>query len=359
MDLLYDHLVHARAAGAVFARTVAEPPWGLRLDGSIQLAVHTVVRGRAYLWLSTPGSAVELSPGTVALVRGGPDHYIGHEPGADCLEPEEFRARHAQAGPGGAARAGGDGRAGGDRQSGGDGRAGGDRQSGGDRQATDSRQAPDVPQVRDSPRATVFLCGAYRFSGDVGKGLLDALPQVMTLSPAIDDPLRDVVTLLSRELVHTEPAQQIVLDRLLDLLLVLAIRSDFRHSPTAPPWYRASADPRLSAALQAMHETAAHQWTVPELAATSGLSRAAFARAFRQALGQAPMQYLTGWRMTLARDHLRTGDLGLAQIADAVGYGSPFAFAAAFRRHHGEPPGTWRQRERATADTRTLTTHPG
>jgi len=49
----------------------------------------------------------------------------------------------------------------------------------------------------------------------------------------------------------------------------------------------ASADPRLSAALQAMHENAARPWTVPELAAVSGLSRAAFARAFHQALGQA------------------------------------------------------------------------
>jgi AraC-like DNA-binding protein len=303
MDLLSDHLVRARASGAVFARTVAEPPWGLRLGGSIQLAVHTVVRGRGYLWLGTPGSVVELSPGTVVLVRGGPDHYIGHEPGADCLEPEEFRARHAHAASG------------------------------------------------DNPQATVFLCGAYRFSGDVGSGLLDALPQVMTLSSAIDDPLRDVVTLLARELVRNEPAQQIVLDRLLDLLLVLAIRSDFGRSATAPRWYRASADPRLSAALQAMHENAARQWTVPEFAAISGLSRAAFARAFREALGQAPMQYLTEWRMTLARDHLRTGDLGLAQIAGAVGYGSPFAFAAAFRRHHGDPPGTWRQRERAVADT--------
>jgi AraC-like DNA-binding protein len=311
MDLLHDHLVRARASGAVFARTVAQPPWGLRLGGSIQLAVHTVVRGRGYLWLNTPGSVVELSPGTVALVRGGQDHHIGHEPGADCLEPEEFRTRHAQAGSG------------------------------------------------DNPRATAFLCGAYRFSGDVGSGLLDALPPVMTLSPSIDDPLRDVITLLSRELAGTEPAQQIVLDRLLDLLLVMAIRSDFRRSTTAPRWYRASADSRLSAALQAMHENPARQWTVPQLADISGLSRAAFARAFRKALGQAPMQYLTEWRMTLARDHLRAGDLTLAQIADATGYGSPFAFAAAFRRHHGDPPGTWRQRERAAADTRTLTTHPG
>ncbi|KUM99439.1 AraC family transcriptional regulator [Streptomyces yokosukanensis] len=311
MDLLSDHLVRARATGAVFARTVAEPPWGLRLGGSIQLSVHTVVRGRGYLWLDTPGSTVELIPGSVTLVRGGPNHYIGHEPGAECLEPEEFRTRHAHVGP------------------------------------------------ADNPRATVFLCGAYRFSGDVGGGLLDALPQVMTLSTADDDPLREVITLLSRELVRAEPAQQIVLDRLLDLLLVLAIRSDFRHSATAPRWYRASADPRLGAALQAMHENAAHPWTVPELAAMSGLSRAAFARVFREVLGQAPMQYLTEWRMTLARDHLRADDLSLARIADTVGYGSPFAFAAAFRRHHGEPPGTWRQRERAAAETRLLTTHPG
>lgn len=162
----------------------------------------------------------------------------------------------------------------------------------------------------------------------------------------------------ARPLARTEPAQQIVLDRLLDLLLVLAIRSDFRRSATAPRWYRASADPRLSAALQAIHENAAHPWMVPELAKISGLSRAAFARAFREALGQAPVQYLTEWRMTLARDHLRADGLTLAQIADAVGYASPFAFAAAFRRRHGDPPGTWRQRERAAADTRRLTTHP-
>ena len=94
-----------------------------------------------------------------------------------------------------------------------------------------------------------------------------------------------------------------------------------------------------------MHEDASHPWTVPELAAISGLSRAAFARAFRDALGQAPLQYLTDWRMTLARDHLRADELSLASIAAAVGYGSPYAFAAAFRRHHGIPPGAWRQQQ--------------
>ena len=311
MDLLYDHLVRARATGAVFARTVG------------RAAVGTAA-GRF-----DPARGAHGRPRPGIPVAGHPRQRRGALTGN----------RHAgarRAGPLHRARAG--------RRLPGAGGVPGPARPGG---------------PGDNPQATVFLCGAYQFSGDVGSGLLDALPQVMTLSAAIDDPLRDVVTLLSRELARTEPAQQIVLDRLLDLLLVLAIRSDFRRSATAPRWYRASADPRLSAALQAMHENTARPWTVPELAAISGLSRAAFARAFREALGQAPMQYLTEWRMTLAREHLRADELSLAQIADAVGYGSPFAFAAAFRRHHRDPPGAWRQRERAAAGTHPLTTHPG
>jgi AraC-like DNA-binding protein len=298
MDLLQDHLARARATGGVFARTVAAPPWGLRLSGSIQLALHAVVQGRAWLWPDDPQATLELAPGELALVRGGPDHHIAHEPGAACLEPAEFKARHAH------------------------------------------------DEHSDDRRATVFLCGAYRFSGDVGEGLLDALPQVLPLSAAVGDPLHDVIAVLSRELATSEPGQQTVLDRLLDILLVLAIRTSFKTSSSAPRWFQASADPRLSSALQAIHDDAAHAWTVPELAAVSGLSRAAFARSFQRALGQAPMQYLTSWRMTLARDYLRTGQPTLAQVADRIGYASPYAFTAAFRRHHGQPPGLWRQQQR-------------
>src|SRR3984893_3921804 len=253
MDLLQDHLARARASRGVCARTVTAPPWGLRLPGTIQLALHAVVQGRAWLWLDDPQAVVELAPGELALVRGGPDHHIAHEPAAPCLDPVEFKARHAH------------------------------------------------DDHSDNRRATMFLCGAYRFSGDVGEGLLGALPQVLPLSAAAGDPLHDVIAVLSRDRAPAHPGQQTVLDRLLDILLVLAIRTSFKTSGNAPRWFQASADPRLSAALQAIHDDAAHAWTVPELAAVSGLSRAAFARNFKRALGQAPLQYVTNWRMTLAR----------------------------------------------------------
>jgi AraC-like DNA-binding protein len=293
MDLLQDHLARARASGGVFARTAATPPWGLRLGGEIQLSVHTVVQGRAWLWLDDPGQALELAPGEVALVRGGRAHHIAYEPGAPCLDHQDFLARAAEPDP--------------------------------------------------AKRLTVFLCGAYRFSGDIGQGMLDALPEVLPLSAGVGDPLRDIVAVLSHELTTEEPGRQTILDRLLDVLLVLALRTGLAQSADAPRWFTASADPRLSPALRAMHEDAAHAWTIPQLAGISGLSRAAFARIFTQALGQTPMHYLTDWRMALARDHLRTTDLTLAEIAERTGYGSPYAFAAAFQRHHHQPPGAWRR----------------
>jgi AraC-like DNA-binding protein len=299
VDILQDHLARARASGGVFARSVARPPWGLRLPGTIQLALHTVVQGHAWLWLDDPGAALELAPGDLALVPGGPDHHIAHQPGALCLSPGHFREQHP-----------------------------------GDEHA-------------DNREATEFLCGAYRFSGDVGRGLIQALPPALLLRAAAGDPLHDVIALLSRELRGPAPGQQTVLDRLLDVLLVLAMRASFDQGPAAPRWYQAAGDPRLSPALHAIHAEAGHPWTVPELASLSRMSRPAFARNFERSLGQAPMQYLTDWRMILARDYLRTGELTLREIASRTGYSSPNAFAAAFRRHHGQPPGQWQRAELA------------
>ncbi|HJY59671.1 MAG TPA: AraC family transcriptional regulator [Streptosporangiaceae bacterium] len=301
MDILQEHLIRARASGGVFARSVAVPPWGLRLPGTIQLAVHAVVQGRAWLW--TEGNAegdedaLELAPGDLALVRGGPDHCVASEPGAQCVSPAEFRSRH-----------------------------------------TGDAGSPDHP-------GAVFLCGAYRFAGDIGRGLVEALPPVLSLPASVDDPIHAVVTLLSREMSHVEPGQQTVLDRLLDVLVVLGLRAGLTRSATAPAWFRAAADPRLSPALHAMHANAGQPWTVDELAKLANMSRATFARVFQQALGRAPMTYLSDWRMTLARDLLLVQDTTLAEIAGRVGYSSVYSFATAFHRHHGEPPGRWRQRE--------------
>jgi AraC-like DNA-binding protein len=92
-----------------------------------------------------------------------------------------------------------------------------------------------------------------------------------------------------------------------------------------------------------MHRDPARPWTVASLAAEAGLSRAPFARRFTALLGRPPLTYLTWWRMTTAARLLRESDAPLAAIAAEVGYGSEFAFAAAFKRRHGVAPGRFRR----------------
>ena len=90
MDILQEHLIRARASGGVFARSAAVPPWGIRFPGTIQLAVHAVVRGRVWLWTQRGEDPLELEPGDLALVHGGPDHFVAHEPGAPCVLPSNL-----------------------------------------------------------------------------------------------------------------------------------------------------------------------------------------------------------------------------------------------------------------------------
>ncbi|MFI5937041.1 cupin domain-containing protein [Actinoplanes sp. NPDC051494] len=301
MDILQEHLVRARATGGVFARSVAAPPWGLRMPGEIQLAVHAVTRGHAWIRVDDGTDPIELEPGDLALVKGGADHIIAHRPDAEALTHDEFAIRHPA----------------------------------------------DTEPI--DPDSSVFLCGAYRFPGDIGRSLVDALPQLLRLRASADDPVQGVVALVSREMVNDSPGKQTVLDRLLDILVVYGLRTGLTQSTSPPPWLRAASDPRLTAALHAIHSSPDTAWTVDELAGLSAMSRASFARVFRAAVGQSPMQYLSDWRMTLARDYLSSGTMPLAHIAAKVGFSSVYAFGAAFRRHHNEAPGQWRRRTGTSA----------
>ena len=112
----------------------------------------------------------------------------------------------------------------------------------------------------------------------------------------------------------------------------------------APGWHRAQSDPIVGRALSLLHDDPAHAWTVAELAARTGVSRASLARRFHDLVGEPPMSYLTGWRLTLAADMLRSADATIGTVARRVGYGSSFALSAAFKRARGLSPQQYRRR---------------
>lgn len=192
------------------------------------------------------------------------------------------------------------------------------------------------------PGATTLLRGTYQLHGDVGERVLDLLPPVAVV-PA-GSRTRAALDLLTTEAARDEPGQDAVLHRLLDLVLVLALRAWWARPDTASPdWYHAMTDPQIGRVLHALHENPARRWTVATLAAEAGMSRASFAARFTALLGRPPLTYLTEWRMILAADALRDTDATIATIAHRVGYNDAFAFSVAFKRARGLGPSAWRR----------------
>lgn len=310
MDVLADLLTRARARGALFSHSTLRAPWGLEFhDAHVTLSIHAVLAGE--LWVEQPGAEpLRLLQGDLLLVNSERPYAFVHAPGAPVRPLADFLAA---AGP-----------------------------SAGTRRFALGGAGPE----------TGLVCGAYTFEGVVCDSLLAALPEMMPLPAVVrtDPPLRTVLDLLTHELGREAPGQQTLLDRLLDLLLVYALRGWFALPETdTPAWYRALDDPSVGAALRALHADPARAWTVAELAAAADLSRAALARRFTALTGRPPLAYLTAWRMTLAREALLRPGATLAAVAREVGYGTEFAFAAAFKRELGVAPGRWRDERAAPA----------
>jgi AraC-like DNA-binding protein len=208
---------------------------------------------------------------------------------------------------------------------------------------------PDpAPAPADGSRVTVTLCGAYQLDPALAHPLLRDLPEVVHLPARVGRhaELRAAVDLLGAELQRPRLGADALVSALLDLLLLYILRSWFDDQPLsgdATGWAAALRDPAVGAALHAIHRDPGRAWTVESLGANVGLSRAAFARRFTALVGQPPLAYLTWWRLTTAARLLHRSDAPLSTIAARVGYASEFAFAAAFKRQLGTPPGRYRR----------------
>jgi AraC-like DNA-binding protein len=143
----------------------------------------------------------------------------------------------------------------------------------------------------------------------------------------------------------THPGGSAISARLTELLYLEVLR---RYMQQLPPekvgWLAGVKDSEVGRALRLLHAQPGRPWTVEDLAREVGVSRSGLAQRFTELTGEAPMRYLTGWRIQLAKHLILQADLPIAEVADRVGYESEAAFNRAFKRHVGVPPGTWRKR---------------
>jgi len=212
----------------------------------------------------------------------------------------------------------------------------------------------DVPG--DGPRCVLF-CGGLTFSGITAHPLVERLPDTILLRQTERDAyawLQPTLDAMAREVADPRPGSPVVLLRLVELLVIQALRTWMEGCPMgACGWLQGMKDPQIGRSLALMHSEPGQPWDLESLARSIGLSRAVFAERFARLMGDSPKSYLTGWRMHLASIWLKEDRLTLAETADRLGYGSEAAFSRAFKRRFGMAPGGLKRRGNADLAGRT------
>ncbi len=200
---------------------------------------------------------------------------------------------------------------------------------------------------------TRFVCGYLACDPRLCRPLLEALPRMLHV-PSDSGPSTDwVLSTLRRAAAESSaprPGTDAILARLSELLFIEAIRSYIESLPAAQAgWFAGLRDPHVARALALLHGAPQRPWTVDMLAGEVAVSRSVLAERFAGIIGEAPMQYLSRWRMALAAQSLANTSEPLTRIAEQVGYESESAFNRAFKREFGMPPAAWRRARRSAA----------
>lgn len=300
MDPLSDIVSLLRPEAAVAKPITACGQWGVRYRPHDAPGFTIVLAGEA--WVEFEGrKPLRLAPGDFVLLPTTPAFSLYSEPGVACvaIEPRDEAVRHGEP---------------------------------------------------EGEADFVALGGSFSFERVNAPLLLALLPDLIHI-PASEGRatrLGRLIELLCEECVSDLPGKELVIRRMLEALLIEALRWPSMGQKAAPAGLLCGLrDPALARALRAMHADVRAGWTVAELAGIAGMSRSAFAARFGETLGCAPIEYLARWRMALAKDALTRGAKSLDRIADEIGYESASAFSTAFRKRLGCPPGTFARAQSA------------
>ena len=304
-DPLGETLYSLRLNGVIYAQSELRAPWGLEMPAMAdKMMFHIVTQGSCWLRFHN-GEATLLQPGELALIPRGEGHFIASDPGMACepffnipvtLLSERFEFM----------RYGGE---------------GGNGESSGENE-------------------TLLICGVLSCNHAAGQKLVAQLPQIIYLTrEEVPKQLQTLIQLMSEEVMTLSPGGETVVSNLADIIVIQALRHWIAQAPEAAKgWLGALKDPKIGKALTAIHARPAYTWTVERLAEQAGMSRSGFSARFTDIIGTSVKQYVTEWRMGLARMRIMQSPVSLIELAEELGYQSEAAFSRAYKRVFGEPP---------------------
>ncbi len=302
-DPLGETLYQLRLDGSLYALSELRAPWGIDMPALPgKMMFHIVTSGSCWL-KSGDEPAIELQQGSLVLLPRGEGHLILDEPEAHA---EPFF----------------------------------------DLPVVQVNERFETLSYGGNGKLTRLTCCVMDFDYVAGTQLINHLPQVLhinSLDTDVDGWLEHSLRFLAREARDQRPGGQTIMANLADILVIQAIRTWLETSEHANGgWLAALKDKHIGNALVAIHRAPEKNWSVELLAKTVGLSRSGFSARFTSLVGESVMQYVTRWRMLVARGKLLESRIGLGELSEQLGYQSEAAFSRAFKRVFGVSPGSVR-----------------
>lgn len=131
--------------------------------------------------------------------------------------------------------------------------------------------------------------------------------------------------------MHEERIAQILLSVLTELVIARRFKDEKRYQNF------------MTQATQYIQKHYRQKLSLEEIAASCRMSPFHFSRQFKAATGFSPYEYLIKYRLDVAKQLLGTTDLTISQISDQVGFCSSSSFIAAFKKHAGVTPASYRK----------------
>jgi AraC-like DNA-binding protein len=308
-DVLTDVIDQVHLEGTVYFSAELHAPWGISIARRGRTPFYLVREGAAELQVGGRGRIHRLVAGDFVLLPNAAPHVVRSSRDAQIVPFDDWLALHPMDSAGRSVHAG-------------------------------------------RGEITRVIGGFFTSGASAANPLFSALPAVIVQKGSdarVRRWLEPTLAFIEAEIDSGAQGGKAVLQRMADVLFIQAVRAYAAAAEGSTGWLRGMSDRRIAHALALLHEHYAEAWTLDRLAREVGMSRTALAVRFRQLVGEAPMAYLTRWRITRAGNLLRSQDLDLERAAGQVGYGSATVFAKAFKRVTGQAPGRYRNVARALA----------
>lgn len=305
MDPLSDAFALLKVKSLLSARFEAAEPWALRFAAYRHVKFVGVIKGDRWVWIEGVTAPAKMKAGDFCLLTDGLPYCFASDPDVEPDDGEKVLAEGI----------------------------GSDR----------------IVHYGEGETRAISVGGRFEFDGDMSGLLLNLLPPLVLVSADSPDArlLGTALELIREETESVRPGAAAIASSVANIVLVNILRTHLAASPRSAGWLGALSDPRIGSALRMMHGEIARRWKVEELASKIGMSRTAFIVRFKDLVGLPPLEYLIRWRMTAARDALKTGNDNLSSIASAVGYASETTFSATFKRMFGQSPSQYRLEARS------------